>query len=155
MGVEHQEKGDGGAGNVGGLVENDLAVSDEVRRCFFEYEAALVAQDHAALDAWFWDDPRVVRFGIREIQYGAPAIAEWRRHSPHVGDDRVLRNPQVLPLGRDVAVVTTEFARADGLLLGRQTQVWTRIEQQWRIAHAHVSTVESSICTITGQPVGD
>jgi hypothetical protein len=130
-------------------------VSDEVRRCFFEYEAALVAQDHAALDAWFWDDPRVVRFGIREIQYGARAIAEWRRHSPHVGDDRTLRNPQVLPLDRDVAVVTTEFVRTDGLVVGRQTQVWTRIEQQWRIAHAHVSNVDSSACAITGQPIRD
>jgi hypothetical protein len=133
------------------LIEKDRAVADEVGRCFLEYEAALVAQDHVALDAWFWDDPRVVRFGISEIQYGARAVAEWRRHSPHVGDDRALRNVQVLPLGNDVAVVSTEFVRDDGLALGRQTQVWTRIDQQWRIAHAHVSSVDSSACSVTGQ----
>jgi allophanate hydrolase len=137
------------------LIADDRAVADEVRRCFFEYEAALVAQDHAALDAWFWDDPRVVRFGIAEIQYGARAVAEWRTLSPHVGDDRALRNVQVLPLRSDLAVVTTEFVRDDGLLLGRQTQVWARIDGQWRIAHAHVSSVDAATCEVTGQPVID
>ena len=138
-----------------GLVEDDRAIADEVRQCFVEYEAALVAQDVAALDAWFWDDPRVVRFGIADIQYGARAVAEWRRGSPHVGDDRALRNVQVLVLGTDLAVVTTEFVRDDGLLLGRQSQVWARIDRQWRIAHAHVSSVDAASCAVTGQPVKD
>ena len=137
------------------MVEHDRAVADEVRQCFVEYEAALVAQDHAALDAWFWADPRVVRFGITDIQYGARAVGEWRRGSPHVGDDRALRNVQVLVLGTDIAVVTTEFVRDDGLLLGRQTQVWARIDRQWRIAHAHVSSVDAASCAVTGQPAKD
>ena len=137
------------------MIEENRAVADEVRRCFSAYEAALVAQDHAALDSWFWNDRRVVRFGVTEIQYGAAAVAEWRRGSPHVGDDRALRNVQVLPLGDDIAVVTTEFLRDDGIFVGRQTQVWLRIDQQWRIAHAHVSNVEASACTTTGQPVDD
>ena len=137
------------------MIEENRAVADEVRRCFSAYEAALVAQDHAALDSWFWNDRRVVRFGVTEIQYGAAAVAEWRRGSPHVGDDRALRNVQVLPLGDDIAVVTTEFVRDDGIFVGRQTQVWARIDQQWRIAHAHVSNVEASACTTTGQPVDD
>ena len=42
----------------------------EVAEAFARYEASLVAQDHAALDQWFWNDPRVVRYGIRELQYG-------------------------------------------------------------------------------------
>lgn len=130
-------------------------VAAEVRQCFDEYEAALVAQDHAALDAWFWDDPRVVRFGIREIQYGARAVAEWRRISPHVGDDRALRNLQVLPLSDDAAIVTTEFTNDDSAALGRQSQVWARIDGRWRIAHAHVSSVDTSSCAITGQPGAD
>ncbi|MEO5840994.1 MAG: AtzH-like domain-containing protein [Acidimicrobiales bacterium] len=137
------------------MIEDDRAVVDDVRRCFFDYEAALVAQDHAALDGWFWDDARVVRFGIAEIQYGARAIAEWRTRSPHVGDDRTLRNVQVLPLGGDLAVVTTEFVRDDAVLLGRQTQVWARRDGQWRIAHAHVSSVDAETCRVTGQPVTD
>ena len=133
----------------------DAAVADEVRRCFFAYEAALVAQDHAALDAWFWDDPRVVRFGIGEIQYGARAVAEWRRASPHVGDDRTLHNVQVLALSADLAVVTTEFSNGDGPALGRQSQVWSRIDGQWRITHAHVSRVDRAACAVTGTPVSE
>jgi hypothetical protein len=129
------------------------AVADEVRQCFFAYEAALVAQDHAALGAWFWDDPRVVRFGISEIQYGARAVAEWRRVSPAVGDDRELHNVQVLPLGADLAVVTTEFSNGKGPELGRQSQVWTRIDGRWRITHAHVSRVDGATCAVTGLPV--
>ena len=138
-----------------GLVEHDRAVADEVGQCFVAYEAALIAQDHAALDAWFWDDPRVVRFGITDIQYGAQAVAEWRARSPHVGDDRTLRNVQVLALSRDIAVVTTEFVRDDGRFIGRQTQVWSRIDRQWRIAHAHVSSVDAAACQVTGQPIKD
>ena len=136
-----------------GLVEDDRAVAAEVRQCFDEYEAALVAQDHAALDAWFWDDPRVVRFGVTDIQYGARAVAEWRTRSPHVGDDRALRNVQLLVLGGDIAVVTTEFVRDDKVLIGRQSQVWARIDGQWRIAHAHVSSVDASTCEVTGRSV--
>ena len=133
------------------LIEDERAIADEVRRCFFEYEAALVAQDHDALDAWFWDDPRVVRFGISEIQYGARAVAQWRRSSPHVGDDRTLRNVQVLVLSADVAVVSTEFVRDDRRLLGRQTQVWSRVDGQWRVAHAHVSTIDAATAAVTGE----
>lgn len=138
-----------------GLIEDEAAIAEDVRRCFFDYEAALVAQDHAALDAWFWNDPRVVRFGIAEIQYGARAVADWRTRSPHVGDDRALHNVQVLPLSADHAVVTTEFVRDDRVLLGRQTQVWSRIDGQWRITHAHVSIVDAATCAVTGQPVID
>ena len=134
------------------MIGDERAIADEVRRCFFEYEAALVAQDHDALDGWFWDDPRVVRFGIGEIQYGAAAVAEWRRGSPHVGDDRALRNVQVLVLSTDAAVVSAEFVRDDRRLLGRQTQVWARIDGRWRIAHAHVSSVDAATCATSGDP---
>jgi ketosteroid isomerase-like protein len=127
-------------------------VIDEVTQSFQAYESALAARDHNALDDWFWDDPRVVRFGITEIQYGAEAVAAWRRISPHVGDDRTLRNVHVLPLGDRVAVVTTEFRAGTGAIVGRQSQVWKRIDGHWRIVHAHVSTVDEASCAITGRP---
>jgi hypothetical protein len=127
-------------------------VIDEVTRCFHDYEAALVARDHDALDAWFWGDARTTRFGINEIQYGADAVAAWRRIAPHVGDDRTLRNTQVLPLGDDVAVVTTEFTAGDRRMIGRQSQVWTKVDGAWRITHAHVSSVDATSCEITGRP---
>lgn len=43
------------------------AVVDEVRSAFEAYERALIANDVAAMDAAFWNDARVVRFGIAEI----------------------------------------------------------------------------------------
>jgi ketosteroid isomerase-like protein len=127
-------------------------VVQEVTQCFHEYEAALVARDLDALDRWFWNDPKVIRFGISEIQYGAEAIAAWRRIAPHVGDDRALRNVHVLPLGDDVAVVTTEFRDGSGSTVGRQSQVWAREGRRWRVVHAHVSVVDAADCEITGRP---
>lgn len=50
------------------------AVEAEVRAAFEAYERALIANDVAATDAAFWDDERVVRFGVAEIQHG---FAEW------------------------------------------------------------------------------
>ena len=56
------------------------AVVDEVRSAFEAYERALIANDVAAMDAAFWNDARVVRFGIAEIQHGyAESVSSnWR-----------------------------------------------------------------------------
>ena len=113
----------------------------EVSVAFHDYERALIAEDHARLDHWFWADERVVRFGISDIEYGFIAVAQWRRSSPFVGAERTLSNTVVTALGRDAAIVSTEFSPPDAALVGRQTQVWARLAEGWRIVHAHVSTV--------------
>jgi len=43
--------------------------------------------------------------------------------------------------GRDFASITLEFERAtaNGPIRGRQSQVWVRLPEGWRIAQAHVS----------------
>jgi hypothetical protein len=125
----------------------------EVSAAFVEYERALVAQDHAALDHWFWDDPRVVRYGIRELQYGHAAISAWRPRSPHVGDDRTLRNTVITAFGPDHAIVATEFLRPGGSAIGRQSQTWVRIDGTWRVVHAHVSVVDADGVDRGGEPV--
>jgi hypothetical protein len=127
-------------------------VVEEVARAFADYEQALVAQDHAALDRWFWDDPRVVRYGIREVQYSHAAIAAWRPRSPHVGDDRTLRNTVITAFGPDHAIVATEFFRPGGTAVGRQSQTWARLADGWRVVHAHVSSVEESAVDRVGEP---
>jgi hypothetical protein len=114
----------------------------EVTDAFERYERALIAQDHDELDRCFWADPRVVRFGIHELQYGHDAIAEFRRRAPHVGDDRTLRNTVVTAFGPDHAIVATEFSRPGGPTIGRQSQTWARLPDGWRIVHAHVSTLD-------------
>ena len=53
------------------------AVAD-VTALFETYERALLANDVEAMDAVFWNDPRVVRFGIAEVQVGIEAIRTWR-----------------------------------------------------------------------------
>ena len=124
----------------------------EVSAAFAAYEKALVDEDHEALDRWFWNDVRVVRFGIGEIQYGADAIAEWRRHMPPVGHDRTLRNTVVTSFGDDQAVVATEFSRPGSGSTGRQSQTWARLADGWRIVHAHVSTVPDAELERRGRP---
>jgi ketosteroid isomerase-like protein len=64
-----------------GPAPDEQQAIDEVRRCFADYESALVANDVDAMDRWFWDDPAVVRFGIAECQYGPEEIAAWRRRA--------------------------------------------------------------------------
>ena len=54
------------------------AVVAEVRSAFEAYERALIGNDVAAMDAAFWDDERVVRFGLAEIQHGYAEVAAWR-----------------------------------------------------------------------------
>ena len=51
----------------------------EVRAVFDRYEAALLANDIAVPDTLFWDDPRVVRYGVGENLYGHEDIAAFRR----------------------------------------------------------------------------
>jgi hypothetical protein len=93
------------------------------------------------LDRWFWDDARVVRFGIGELQYGAAAIAAWRRTSSGVSPDRRHRRVVVTTFGDDLGYVSLEFVDGDAPQVGRQSQVWARIDGAWRIVGAHVSVI--------------
>lgn len=116
--------------------------ADEVRACFDAYEQALVANDVDAMDAWFWDDPAVVRFGIAECQYGPDEIAAWRRTTAPVPADRRHVRTTVVAHGEDLAVVTLEFANGERPGRGRQSQVWARTPRGWRVVHAHVSMID-------------
>jgi ketosteroid isomerase-like protein len=125
---------DGGASHQG--------AEDEVRACFVAYEQALLANDVEAMDAWFWDDPAVVRFGIAECQYGPAEIAAWRREAEPVPADRRAVRTTVVAHGDDLAVVTLEFANGERAGRGRQSQVWARTAAGWRVVHAHVSVID-------------
>ncbi len=111
----------------------------EVTAAFEAYEAALLRHDIAEMDRWFWDDPRVVRFGIADHQYGAAEVAAWRRTTTPVPADRTHRRVTISAFGRDSAVAHLLFSNGDSPTWGRQTQVWVRFPDGWKIVAAHVS----------------
>ena len=125
---------------MSGLHVDRPEVVAEVRAAFEAYERALVAHELPSLDGAFWDDPRVVRFGIADDQVGADAVAAWRRASGPVIAGRVLHDTRITTFGSDVAIVTTKFTD-DAPGLGRQSQVWMRVDGSWRIVGAHVSRI--------------
>jgi hypothetical protein len=113
----------------------------EVRAAFGRYERALVDGDLAVLTELFWDDPRCVRYGVADRQQGGAAIAAWRREHPCVPPGRELRETVVVTVDDRTAVVSTLFGYPDVPVEGRQTQVWARLAEGWRIVAAHVSEV--------------
>jgi len=111
----------------------------EVTAAFMAYERALVTNDVAVLDAMFWKSPNTLRFGIAENLYGYPAIASFRSNRPAIDLTRDLKNTIIVSYGRDFATANTEFQRVGSSVTGRQSHVWIRTDEGWRIAAAHVS----------------
>lgn len=129
-------------GGHGTALEIDLdVVKAEVAEAFAGYERALMGYDPDALDDFFWRDDRAVRFGIAESLYGHAAIAAYRRSRTTV-PQRVLSNTRIVAIGRDAATVNTEFRYPGDLRVGRQSQVWARLPEGWRVVAAHVSFQE-------------
>lgn len=117
-------------------------VKAEVEAAFARYEAALVGNDVATLEALFHDDPRTIRYGGGENLYGMEAIRAFRRARSPAGLARLLESTLITTYGRDVAVASTLFRRetAPGLV-GRQQQTWVRFADGWRVVAAHVSMI--------------
>jgi len=111
----------------------------EVTAAFMRYERALVADDVAELEALFWRSPLTLRFGIGENLYGYDAISAFRRGRPPIDLTRRLMNTVITTFGRDLATASTEFQRVGATTTGRQSHVWVRTDEGWRIATAHVS----------------
>jgi hypothetical protein len=118
---------------------NNPDILAEVRAVFDRYEAAIAANDSAVLDASFWDDPRVVRYGITELLYGIEAIRAFRASVKSYAP-RAQKKITITSFGRDFATTNLEFQRLDSGLVGRETKIMARIpEQGWRVVSAHVS----------------
>lgn len=121
----------------------DIAIDDparlaEVTAAFDEYEAALMADDIAALDRLFHDAPTTNRFGVGEVLYGIEAIREFRKGrggSPQ----RKLGRVAITVYGDSFATADAEFFREGSDRRGRQTQSWVRFPDGWKVVSAHVS----------------
>ena len=128
----------------GDAMDIDLPeVVAEVRAAFDRYETALVKNDVNALDGFFRDDPRTVRYGVNENLYGYGEIAALRAARSPVALGRKLSRTVITTYGRDVAVASTLYERpsAPGRI-GRQMQTWVKFPEGWRVVAAHVSLME-------------
>ncbi|MGV7203335.1 oxalurate catabolism protein HpxZ [Xanthomonas citri] len=110
----------------------------QVTAAFHAYEAALMRDDIAAMDALFHAAPSTVRYGVGEVLYGIDAIRAFRigrGGSPQ----RQLAHVQVHGFGHDFATTHAEFIREGSSARGRQSQSWVRFADGWKVVAAHVS----------------
>ena len=123
------------------LLINDPEVVAELQVLYPRYEAALVANDAETLTRMFWASPYTMRFGITENLYGMDEIAAFRKGRSPANLARTILRLDIVTFGRDCGSITLEFERSvDGrAVFGRQSQIWVRLQEGWRIVAAHVS----------------
>jgi Protein of unknown function (DUF3225) len=122
-------------------------VRAEVEAIALAYERALVGNDAATLDSMFWDDPRALRFGIADTQYGYDAIRKFRAGLTMQSATRDIVRLEIHTFGRDFAVVNLVFRYHTHPGGGRQSQTWVRTAAAthggWRVVSAHVDLTET------------
>jgi hypothetical protein len=120
---------------------NDPAILAELHALYPLYEAALVNNDVETLTSMFWASPYALRMGVGENLYGAAEIEAFRKSRPAVNLARRIVRLEIVTFGSDFGSVTMEFERdaPAGPVRGRQTQVWVRLAEGWKIVSAHVS----------------
>ncbi len=135
---------------------NDPKMVRELTALSERYEAALVSNDVDKLTEFFWDSPSSLRFGVAESLYGAEEILAFRKARPAIDLAREVINHKVVTFGDNCGIVTLEFLRIVGGIRrhGRQSQVWIKLPQGWKIVSAHVSLVPEFYMEHAAQQVG-
>ena len=120
---------------------NDPAIVAELAELYPLYEEALVTNDVETLTRMFWSSPYAIRLGAGENLYGIDEIEAFRKSRPAVNLARQPIRLEIVTFGKDFGSITLEFERttATGIVRGRQSQVWVRLPEGWRIVSAHVS----------------
>lgn len=111
----------------------------EIEAVFQRYKDALVDNRVEVLNELFWNDTRTIRFGTGENLYGYDAIAGFRAARVPTNLQRTILRSVITTYGQDFATTHIEFQRVGNERVGRQSQVWVRLPQGWRIVAAHVS----------------
>lgn len=119
---------------------NNPEVHTELLQQFERYQRALVDSDVAVLNELFWQNSLTVRYGVSENLYGYDDIAAYRSACDPKDMTQVVGKSVVTSYGDDAASTNIEFARAGRR--GRQSQMWVRMAEGWRIVTAHVSFLE-------------
>lgn len=121
---------------------NDPALVARLAALHDAYERALAANDVSALNAFFWDSPHVVRYGVAEQLYGADDLHAYRQgHVPRFTERRLVRR-EITVFGEHSAAIMSEIELIiDGRPRpNRQSQTWVNLPALgWRIVSAHVS----------------
>jgi hypothetical protein len=135
---------------------NDPDVVAEITLLHEAYEAALIDNDVEKLTDFFWDSPISLRFGVAESLYGAEEILAFRKARPAIDLARKVFNTKIVTFGNDCAIVTIEFVRGVGGIKrhGRQSQVWRKFPEGWKVVSAHVSLVPEFFMEHAAQQVG-
>jgi len=117
----------------------------EVRAAFELYEKALVSNDVDALNAFFRDDPRTIRYGTAENLYGSAEIQSFRAARSPVALGRTISRTVITSFGREFGLASTLYERpsAPGKI-GRQMQTWVKFSDGWRVVAAHVSLIDKA-----------
>jgi hypothetical protein len=120
---------------------NDPEVIAELRTLYPLYESALINNDVSTLTRMFWASTYTIRFGAGENLYGVDEIEAFRKSRPAANLARRAIRLEIMSFGKDFGSITLEFERDTpaGLVRGRQSQVWVRMDEGWRIVSAHVS----------------
>jgi len=120
---------------------NEPDVLAELSALYPLYEKALVENDVETLTRLFWASPLAMRFGVTENLYGTDEIEAFRKARPSAGLARTIKRLDIVAFGHDFGSITLEFERVTGgkVIHGRQSQVWVRLPEGWRIVAAHVS----------------
>ena len=123
---------------------NDPAFVAELEALYPLYETALMANDAETLTGMFWASPHAMRFGVTENLYGIEEIEAFRKGRSPASLARNVRRLDIVAFGHDFGSITLEFERTVNgqMISGRQSQVWVRFPEGWRIVSAHVSVLK-------------
>jgi Protein of unknown function (DUF3225) len=125
------------------MLINDPATYAAVEKAFDAYEHALTTNDAAMLDALFWDSPHTLRYGATENLQGYDAIREFRARRPGNGLMRTIVDRSITTFGHDFAVANITFTRTGESRIGRQSQSWVKVAEDWKVVAAHVSWMDA------------
>ena len=92
---------------------NRPEIVEEVKKAFYRYEEALMANDVSTLNEIFWNSPHVIRYGLAEQAYGHAAIAGVRAARNITDLARTLTRVVITTFGKDFATATCEYRLFD------------------------------------------
>jgi uncharacterized protein YceH (UPF0502 family) len=112
----------------------------EVRELLTSYERARAAGDVEALRRFFWESPSAMLLDAGRAWSGIDRIAtHWAEAAALPAREEVTgpARRRVTTFGRDYA--STSVSEGEPPRLRRESQVWVRLREGWRIVAAHTS----------------